>query len=218
MDPLTPDRFACLFERLKNENKQDAMALLSDQDDGVLWSLYQHGNEDALTILFKKYHRQIVVLVYHRSQQHGNISLAAVKDAFGDFIEKILSGDYQNEALKKNFIAFAIHHLLFIVRSKARLVANSRVGSLQEMDVVSSSSSHLRVEQKMDIGKVIDLIPMVTNKVYRKVLWLVFIMGYNSSDLIQVFGQREKAYDKRSRAMKTFRDLLDKEGILEELR
>ena len=217
MDPNVSDRLSCLYEQIKKENKQDALALLSDQDDGVLWYLYQHGLEDALAVLFKKYHRQVIVLAYHRSQKHGSFSLAFVKDAFGDFLENVLAGQYQSEPIKKNFTAFAVHHLMYLVRSKARLAENSKVGKLDEC-TKPTSSPHLRVEEKMDFGKVVDLIPQVTNKVYRKVLWLILILGYNSSDLTQVFGQREKAYDKRSRAIKAFRAVLEREGILDELR
>ena len=100
-----------------------------------------------------------------------------------------------------------------------RLAGNCRVDRLETLEKqMTYSTPHLRVEEKMDIRKIIDLIPMISNKVYRKILWLVFILGYNSRDLAEIFGQREKAYDKRSRAMKAFRNLLEREGYLEELR
>ena len=188
-------------------------------DDTVLWQLYKKGYKDALVTLFKKYHRQIKVLVYGKLHSNENISMSLVQDAFGDFVEMILAGRYANEDIKKNFTAFSVHHLSLLVRSRARLTANSKINRLTDShSILKPVYAHLRVEEKMDLNKVIDLIPNITNKVYRMVLWLMFVLGYNSRDLTDVFGQREKAYDKKSRAMKALRDLLKREGILEELR
>ncbi len=219
MDPLTLKNYDIILAELNNLNKQAAIERLSEMDDTVIWNLYKEGCSDALVTLFKKYHRQIVVLVYRRLRSNENISLAMVQDAFSDFLEMILSGQFSAEEIEKNFTAFSVHHLSYLVRSRARLSVNCKV---QELGIRQSNlktvDPHLRVEEKMDMNKVIDLIPNITNRVYRMVLWLVFILGYNSQDLTQVFGQREKAYDKRSRAMKAFREMLKREGILEELR
>ena len=208
-----------LTSQLKKADRQKTRELLAEQDDNTLWSLFQQGHIEALELLFKKYHRQVLVLVYHRLNTNGEVSLSQIKDGLGDLLEKILMGQYQSEPIKKDFTAFAVHHLSYLVRSKMRLVANSRV---ERLDTVGKRmgfiSPHLQVEEKMDIRKVIDLIPRISNKVYRKVLWLIFVLGYNSGDLTEIFGQREKAYDKRSRAMKAFRNLLEREGYLEELR
>lgn len=218
MNQSSASYLADLFEKVEKLNKQEAMILLSDMDDGSLWSLYQLGCEHALVILFKKYYRPVIILVYNRLHKNEWITFSLVQESFSDFIEQVLIGKYQGEPLKKNFTAFAIHHLSFIVRSKARLVVNSRVGGLIGTEVKPSISPHLKVEQSMDFRKVIDFIPRVSNNVYRMVLYLVFVMGYNSKDLIEVFGKRERAYDKRSRAIKAFRKLLEREGMLEELR
>ncbi|MEO1258108.1 MAG: hypothetical protein AAFZ15_04900 [Bacteroidota bacterium] len=208
-----------LTAQLKRADRQKTRVLLSEQDDQTLWSLFKEGHLEALEILFKKYHRQVLVLTYNRLNANGDVSLAQVKDGLGDLLEKMLLGRYQSEHIKKNFTAFAVHHLSFLVRSKMRLTANSKVDGLAVVEHgLTYSTPHLRVEEKMDIRKIIDLIPMITNRVYRNVLWLVFILGYNSRDLTEIFGQREKAYDKRSRAMKAFRNLLEREGYLEELR
>lgn len=209
-----------LNAQLQKADRQETKILLSAQDDKTLWSLYQEGHEEALVLLFKKYHRQILVLVYNRLNKNGEVRLEVVKDCFGDFLEQILAGAYQSESIKKNFISFSVHHLSFLVRSKMKLTVNSKISRMNVVDEkrLTQANSHLRVEEKMDMRKLIDMIPKISNKVYRKVLWLIFILGYNSKDFTEIFGQREKAYDKRSRAMKAFRDLLEREGYLEELR
>lgn len=220
MDFQNNHHIETLLAELRNLNQQAAMERLSGLDDQVLWLLYKSGFEDALVLLFKKYHRQIIVLVYGKLNAKGEVRLELVQDAFGDFLERVLAGQYQAEEIKKNFTAFSVHHLSYLVRSRLRLTANCKMQALDESATNSFSEfrPHLKVEERIDFRKVVDLIPRVSNKVYRKVLWLILILGYSSQDLTEVFGQREKAYDKRSRAIKAFREVLDKEGLLEELR
>lgn len=220
MDFQKNNHIETLLAELRNLNQPAATERLSDMDDQLLWSLFKNGCEDALVLLFKKYHRQIIVLVYGKLNAKGAVRLELVQDAFGDFLERVLAGQYQAEEIKKNFTAFSVHHLTYLVRSRLRLTANCKMQTLDESSTngYSEFRPHLRVEERIDFRKVIDLIPRVPNKVYRKVLWLILILGYSSQDLAEVFGQREKAYDKRSRAIKAFREVLDKEGLLEELR
>ncbi len=219
MEYSSDDNLESLRTELTDMPKQKAFDVLHTLDDNLLWQLYRSGLEDGLVVLFRKYHRQIVVLVYNKLKGNGNVRLAQVQDGFGDFIERVLAGRYPDERLEKNFTAFSVHHLSYLVRSKMKLVANKRVGHLDEPAVLHKLiAPDFCVEEKIDLGKVIDFIPKISNAAYRMVLYLVFILGYNSSDLVEIFGQREKAYSKRSRALKAFRILLEKEGLLDELR
>ena len=204
---------------LEKLGKCERMSALSEMGDDRLWAMFRLGCEEALIVLFKKYHRQTIVLVYKRMNGSGSVNLQMVEDVFGAFVERVLDGHYHQQELKKNFLAFSIHQVCFLLRSQLKLAANSRVGGLDEKHVLQKTgNNHLRVEESIDFRKVIDYIPSVSNKVYRKVLCLTFLLGYNSKDLAEVFGQREKAYDKRSRAILAFRKILEKEGILDELR
>ncbi len=219
MDFYSNSHILSLLAELRNLNQPVVKERLSNMEDQVLWSLFKCGMEEALTVLFKKYHRQIIVIVYGKFNASGRVNLSLVQDAFGDFLERVLAGQYHAEEIKKNFTAFSVHHLSYIVRSRSRLTANSKMQVLDEsLSPDTLLHPHLRVEEKIDFRKVIDMIPKVSNRVYRKVLWLVIILGYSSQDLAKVFGKRERAYDKRSRAIKAFREVLDKEGLLEELR
>ncbi|HFA50701.1 MAG TPA: hypothetical protein ENJ95_16965 [Bacteroidetes bacterium] len=204
---------------LEKLGKTERISVLAEMGDDRLWALFRLGSEEALIVLFKKYHRQTIILVYKRMNGSGSVNLQMVEDVFGAFVERVLDGHYHQQELKKNFLAFSIHQVCFLLRSQLKLAANSRVGGLDEKHVLQKkAANHLRVVEAMDFQKIIDLIPLVSNKVYRKVLCLIFLLGYNSKDLAEVFGQREKAYDKRSRAMLAFRKILEKEGILKELR
>lgn len=208
-----------LQEELRCLDKQQAILRLRCLDDVSLWELYKLGNEIALVILFKKYNRHAMLLVYKRLNDSQGIRWAQVEDATADFMERILAGKYKDVALKKNFLAFMVQYVTGLAKDKLKLATNSKVQRLDmgTMDL-RYSSNYLRVEDKIDLKKVIDFIPKIPNHAYRMVLYLVFILGYNSNDLTEVFGKREKAYDKRSRAMKAFRLVLEKEGILDELR
>lgn len=220
MDFKNNDHIETLLAELRNLNPQAAMERLSDMDDQLLWLLYKSGFEDALVLLFKKYHRQIIVLVYGKLNAKGEVRLELVQDAYSDFLERVLAGQYHGEEIKKNFTAFSVHHLTYIVRSKMRLTANCKVQALDESTSLNSEEQrpHLRVEERIDFRKVINLIPRVSNKIYRNVLRLILIHGYSSQDLTEFFGQREKAYNNRSRAIKALREVLEKEGLLDELR
>ncbi len=219
MEFSSDNNLEALCDSFKGMTKQKAFVVLHELDDNQLWQLYKSGLEDGLVMLFRKYHRQIVVLVYKKLNANGDVKLGQVQDGFGDFIEQVLAGRYSDEVLKKNFTAFSVHHLSYLVRSKMKLAVNTRVERLNEStDFHNHSAPGLHVEEKIDFSKVVDFIPKISNAAYRMVLYLVFIMGYNSKDLIEIFGQREKAYNNRSRALKAFRVLLEKEGVLDELR
>lgn len=197
---------------------QERIRQLWNQEDGVLWGLFQLGCKEALIVLFRKYHRHIVILVYKKMNAETGANLLDIEDAFSDFLEQILDGKYE-EGLRKNFVAFAVHNLSFLLRAHARTTQRRAALRLEHSsNFEKSTRSHLKLEHRLDLVRVIDLIPKVTNKVYRMVLYLVFILGYSSGDLVEVFGKKERAYDKRSRAMKAFRELLEREGILQELR
>ena len=64
-------------------------------DDILLWDLWRLDYKDALTVLFKKYHRQIVIRIYKRCHEKMNVSLAEIQDAFSEFMEKVLNGKYK---------------------------------------------------------------------------------------------------------------------------
>ena len=57
----------------------------------------------------------------------------------------------------------------------------------------------------------------MTNRVYRMVLYLVFVHGYDSQDLALDFWKPELAQNKRYRAMQAFRKQLQRQGIWDEL-
>ena len=193
--------------------------MLKSENDQMLWSLFCLGCREALVLLFKKYHRAIVVRVYQKKMDEGGVRLAEVQDAFGDFVEKLLVGKFAGIELKKDFTAFAVHHISFLLKDRMKTrFRRQQIRKEKLARLIRNDNAYLRVEDEFDLNKVIDLIPKIGNRVYRMVLYLIFIEGYNSQDLSGVFGKNSLAYDKRSRAMKAFRTLLLKEGILEELR
>lgn len=208
-----------LLSKVEASSPQERITLLTGEDDQLLWSFFRHGISEALVVLFRKHHREIVMRVYQKRMDEGSVRLADVQDAFGDFVEKILAGKFKGIELKKDFSAFAVHHISFLL--KDRMKTSFRRQSIRKerlAGLVKNDDAHLKMENDFDLNKVINLIPKIGNRVYRMVLYLIFIEGYNSQDLSGIFGKSSLAYDKRSRAMKAFRSLLLKEGILEELR
>ena len=219
MDRFPKTYIADLLDEINSLSKQKSLGLLSEMDDRTLWSLYRKGSKEALHVLYQKYHRQIEVLVYNRLQANENITFHLVQESFSDFIDKVLEGEYNGHELKKNFMAFGIHCTSLIAKSKARLAVNSKVSGLHVLRLVEDEIGlRTKMDESIDLQTIINLIPNISNNVYRRVLNLIFKNGYTSKDLTEVFGKREKAYDNRSRALKAFRELLEKEGILDELR
>jgi DNA-directed RNA polymerase specialized sigma24 family protein len=218
MENSTSTNLKSWLSKLGEGSAKERVQMLSSADDQELWSLFRQGCREALVVLFQRHHREIVVRVYHKKLDTGPVRLADVQDAFGDFVEKILAGKYDEVELKKDFAAFAVHHLFYLLKDRLKTAIRRESIRKERLErLVKSDNAHLRMEHDFDFNKVINLIPKIGNRVYRMVLYLIFIEGYNSQDLSGVFGKPSLAYDKRSRAMKAFRNLLLKEGILEEL-
>lgn len=192
---------------------------LWSMDDILLWDLWRLDYKDALTVLFKKYHRQIVIRIYKRCHEKMNVSLAEIQDAFSEFMEKVLNGKYKDEPIRKNFEAFSIYYILYLVRTKAhKKKTNPTVSFGKNGHGDRILQHHMSFEKKIDFGSVLDCIPLISNKLYRNLVYLILIMGYNAKDLIVVFGKRERAYDKKYRAMEAFKKVLKQEGLWEELK
>ena len=192
---------------------------LLDLDDQTLWDLWRLDYKNALIVLYKKYHRLVVIRLYKRFHQNGNISLQEVQDSFSEWMEKILNGKYKDEPLKKNFEAFAIYYTQFLIRKKIQRKGTNPTVSFEKDGVGERSFQYqLRVEKNMDFGKILDCIPLISNSLYRNLVYSIFIMGYTVSDLIPLFGKRDLAYDKKYRAMEAFKKILKREGLWEELK
>ena len=208
-----------LLVQLENRSAQERLRLLSGEDDPMLWALFGQGCREGLILLFRKHHRQIVAQVYLKRKAEGMVSLDDVKDVFSDFVEQVLAGKFAKIELKKDFPSFAVCHLSFLLKDRAKTILRRKLLMEKQSGFFEKNTNpHQRVEEAFDLGRVIDFIPQIGNRVYRMVLYLIFIEGYNSQDFFGLFGKPKLAYDKRSRAMKAFRELLEKNGILEELR
>lgn len=198
----------------ENEQKQ----LLLEEGDIVLWTLFHMGNKRSLSILFRRHHKQIVLKVYQK-RSTSNFRLADVQDAFGDFVEQVLAGKFKDIEIRKDFPAFASHHISFLLKERAKKIARRMALREQKQIAVHQKEEPQRqVEDMHDFHRVLDFIPKIGNRVYRMVLYLVLVEGYNSQDLTGVFGKANLAYDKKSRAIKAFRQLLSKDGIMDELK
>lgn len=207
-----------LSQKLEGSPENQILPLLSAEDDRVLWTIYQSGHRQALSLLFRRHHRQIVVWVYQNRKADGAVRLADVQDAFGDFVEQILSGKFAELELKKDFPSFACRHITFLLQDRVKKkMRREALRENQKAQLDHRTDPHRRVEAVHDYHRIIDCIPKIGNKVYRMVLYLVFVEGYDSQDLSGLFGKSALAYDKKSRAIKAFRELLEKNGILQEL-
>lgn len=204
------------LNRLPESERKNRLWEMSDTD---LWDLWRLECKDALIVLFKKYHRLILIRIYKRCHEKYGISLAEVQDAFSEFTEKILNGKYKNEALRKNFEAFSIYHTVFLIRTKIKKKAAHPTVSFEKNELKERRFGHrLNVEKTMDFGKILDCIPLISNNLYRNIIYLVLVLGYNVKDLVPLFGKRERAYDKKYRAMEAFKKILKREGLWEELK
>lgn len=208
-----------LIESLRFCSEAEQREMLWVLSDTQLWDLWRLGFKEALIVLYKKYHRLVVIRIYKRYHDKMDISLVLIEDAFSEFMEKILNGKYKNEPLRKNFEAFSTYHTVFLVRKKVQKNRNKRIGSFENNGVdMPFSQQHLLIEKGLDFGKVLDCIPLISNRLYRNLVYSIFIMGYTVADLIPVFGERNRAYDKKYRAMEAFKKVLKKEGLWEELK
>lgn len=211
------DELKKISDRMATLSEQAQIRELWDLDDQVLWALHRQGSKSALTVLFRKYNRHIIVFAYQKMNAETGAGLEDIQDAFGEFVERILAGQYEKD-LQANFTAFGVHHLSFLIRGKMRTL---RRRERLRRELVSSSENDgqwPKIGEHLDLGRVIDCIPSVANRMYRMVLYLMFVQGYDSHDLTLVFGKAEMAHDKRYRAMQAFRKQLQREGILEELK
>ncbi len=198
--------------------KAERLLYLLDKEDKLLWNMWRLDCQEALMALYTKRHQTIIIRTYRRTYERFQLSLSEVQDAFSEFMEKILAGKYKQVALKKNFEAFAIYHTIFLIRTKAKRKTLYPVISFERAAYDEAcSTSYLRVEKSMDFSKVIDCIPLISNHLYRSLVYLIIILGYNSKDLIPLFEKPELAYDKRYRALTAFKKVLKKEGLWEEM-
>ena len=212
---------SCRKKELKSLNrlsKDEQLVRLWECNDLILWDFWRLGSKEALITLYKKHHKTIIIRIYRRTHEYYKLTLVEVQDAFSEFMEKILSGKYKSEALRVNFEAFAIYHTIFLIRTKAKKKLRYPIISIEKTEIEQFSKESIqRVERGIDFSKVIDCIPLISNQLYRKVIYLILVLGYNSKDLVPFFGKPELAYDKRYRALIAFRKILKKEGLWQEL-
>lgn len=196
----------------------DLQEQLLSLDDKELWYLFQKEKEAALGILYKRHYQYILIRLYKRSNDWTKVSLEEAQEVFAEFMERVLNGKFKGTDLKKNFPAFAIYYSTFLLRSRRKQTNRYPIVAFEnDTHTKELYAHHLHIEKKLDWQKVIDCIPKLSNKLYRKIVYLVLVMGYNSKDFIPVFGKRAMAYDKKYRAMEAFKKILKEDGIWQEL-